>query len=330
MQRSFLITGLAIYFAFLMNLFGEVRVGDTAEYAEQEMGAPTSRSSLGVYEVFQYKNGTKITFKDGIVTDIVVRGGIQIGTMTKVVETAKPLKSALTATNSVRTNKVPVTQVAKTETIQTNAIAKVEPPAITNNTKATKPASVTYTASPLPPIAVSGLPGNTKNFPKLSTAVLGGVIIVSLVLTLVFHIFFSWCFKLICLKTGYDPGVMVWIPIAQCIPLLRVAKMPELTLLLLLIPFVNCVFILIMFAKICTARTQTPWLAATLLLPGVNLFLIPYLAFIPANPGLVQEESAPDSPPTNNPDENQYYEDDNQGYGQANPGETSDGRIVLS
>jgi hypothetical protein len=50
-------------------------------------------------------------------------------------------------------------------------------------------------------------------------------------------------------------------------------------LILLLIPFVNVVAMLILWARICTALNKSPWLAASLLVPGVNLALIPYLAF---------------------------------------------------
>jgi hypothetical protein len=208
----------------------------------------------------------------------------------------------------------------------TQTVAKVEAPPEPKTNKPARHTEVAYRASPLPPIAVSGPPANTIHFAKLSKGVIGAIVLVSLVVTLVFHILFSWCFKLICLKTGYDPGVLIWIPIAQCIPLLRVAKRPELMLLLMFVPLVNCVFFLIMWARICTARNQNPWLAATLLVPGVNLFLIPYLAFIPANPGLTKA-----APPTDSADENGYYPDADQAYGQTGEGEPPvRQKIVLS
>jgi hypothetical protein len=326
MQRSFLITSVLIFLTLLTNVFGDIRVGDTAEYVDQEKGTPISRSKLGDYDTLTYKDGTKITLKDGIVTDITVRGQIQIGSMTKVVEPPRPLTARSSVSNSVPTNKLPATVTARTEMTPTQTVAKVEAPPEPKTNKPARHTEVAYRASPLPPIAVSGPPANTIHFAKLSKGVIGAIVLVSLVVTLVFHILFSWCFKLICLKTGYDPGVLIWIPIAQCIPLLRVAKMPELMLLLMFVPLVNCVFFLIMWARICTARNQNPWLAATLLVPGVNLFLIPYLAFIPANPGLTKA-----APPTDSADENGYYPDADQAYGQTGEGEPPvRQKIVLS
>jgi hypothetical protein len=329
MRRSFLITGILFFLTLVTNAFGDIRVGDTAEYVDQEKGAPISRSKLGDYDTLTYKDGTKITLKDGIVTDITVRGQIQIGSMSKVVEPQRPLtatRSSVSNSNSAPTNRFPATVAARVEAPPTQTVAKVEAPPEPKTNKPAKHTEVAYRASPLPPIAVSGVPANTVHFPKFSKAALAVIILVSVVVTLVFHVLFSWCFKLICLKTGYDPGLLIWVPIAQCIPLLRVAKMPELMLLLMFVPLVNCVFFLIMWAKICTARKQSPWLAATLLVPGVNLFLIPYLAFIPANPGLGQAVPAP-----NSADENGYSSHADQAYAQTGEGQPPvRQKIVLS
>jgi uncharacterized membrane protein YhaH (DUF805 family) len=63
------------------------------------------------------------------------------------------------------------------------------------------------------------------------------------------------------------------------IPLLQVAKMPVWMILLFLIPLVNLVVAVMMWAKICTARGKSPWLVIMIFIPLVNIAFVPYLAF---------------------------------------------------
>src|SRR5262249_15096048 len=39
------------------------------------------------------------------------------------------------------------------------------------------------------------------------------------------YVFTCHCFRKICQKTGEEPGILIWIPLAQFIPLLRAAQM---------------------------------------------------------------------------------------------------------
>lgn len=100
-----------------------------------------------------------------------------------------------------------------------------------------------------------------------------------LFVALLFYLFFCFCCKRICEKAGHNPGILIWIPIAHFIPLLQVAKMPVWMIILLLIPIVNIVITVMMWAKICEARGKSPWLVILLFVPFVNLFFLPYLAF---------------------------------------------------
>ena len=107
---------------------------------------------------------------------------------------------------------------------------------------------------------------------------IGGVLF-SLVICLPVYVFFCFCFKRICEKCGVTPGILIWIPIVNIIPLLEVAKMPAWMIILLLIPFVNLVFLVMLFAKICVARGKSPWLVVLIFIPIANLIFIPHLAF---------------------------------------------------
>jgi hypothetical protein len=94
-----------------------------------------------------------------------------------------------------------------------------------------------------------------------------------------FFVFISYCLKLICEKAKVDPGVMIWIPFVQLIPMATVAGINPFLLLLYFVPFVNVVFALYHWAKVCTAIEKSPWLVVMIIIPVVNIAFIPLLAF---------------------------------------------------
>ncbi len=93
------------------------------------------------------------------------------------------------------------------------------------------------------------------------------------------YIFFSYCAKLICEKSGKQPGVLIWIPIVQLIPLMEVAGMATWMIVLALIPLANIVFIVLLGLGLCKARKKNPALVVLLFLPCLNFVFLPYLAF---------------------------------------------------
>lgn len=100
-----------------------------------------------------------------------------------------------------------------------------------------------------------------------------------LIIGLAFYIFFCFCCKRICEKCGHQPGVLIWIPIVNLIPMLQVAGMATWMLILFFIPFVNIAVGIMMWAKVCSARGKSPWLVLMMFIPVVNIVFLPYLAF---------------------------------------------------
>jgi Family of unknown function (DUF5684) len=96
---------------------------------------------------------------------------------------------------------------------------------------------------------------------------------------LVMHVFFSYCCMLICQKTGGKPGILVFIPILQMIPLLRAAGMSAWWLLAFFVPILNLVTSILWCVKIVRARQKSGWLVLFLLLPVTSFFAFLYLAF---------------------------------------------------
>lgn len=106
-----------------------------------------------------------------------------------------------------------------------------------------------------------------------------GMLMFCLVISLAVYVFICFCYKRICEKCGKNPGVLIWIPIVQFIPLLEVARMPIWTIILAFIPLVNLVWMVMLFAKICVARGKSGWLVVMLFIPVANIIFLPYLAF---------------------------------------------------
>jgi hypothetical protein len=117
------------------------------------------------------------------------------------------------------------------------------------------------------------------------------LIALAVVFALLLHLFFSYCSLLICRKTGNEPGVLIWIPLLQLVPLFRAARMSPVWILAMLVPLVNFVVQVVWSVKIVQARAKSGWLALLLLLPLTSLFAFLYLAFSTAP--APKEEAAP-------------------------------------
>ena len=114
-----------------------------------------------------------------------------------------------------------------------------------------------------------------------SSSGIGGLIagLVGFVFAVGIYIFACYCLKVICEKTGHQPGVLIWIPIANLIPLLTVAKLPIWFIILFFIPLVNLIVAIVLWVKICQARNKPGWMVILMFIPLVNLAFLPYLAF---------------------------------------------------
>lgn len=96
---------------------------------------------------------------------------------------------------------------------------------------------------------------------------------------LVLYVFSCYCYKRICLNAGHDPGILIWIPILQVIPLLQAAQMSLWWLIALLLPLLNFIAAIVWCFKIVSACGKSVVWAILLLLPGLNLIAFLYLAF---------------------------------------------------
>jgi Family of unknown function (DUF5684) len=110
-----------------------------------------------------------------------------------------------------------------------------------------------------------------KISPNEQILLLGGIFLI--------YLFYCQCWRLICLKTGHRPGILIWLPVLKTFPILKAAGMSRWCFFLLLIPLVNVITGIVWCVKICNARQKSAVLALFLLLPITNILTFLYLAF---------------------------------------------------
>jgi hypothetical protein len=98
------------------------------------------------------------------------------------------------------------------------------------------------------------------------------------------YLFHCYCCLLICRKAGKEPGVLVWVPLVQALPMLRAASMSQWWFVTLFIPVLNLAAYVLWCVKIIQARNKTVPLLILLLLPVTNIFAFLYLAFSEGGP----------------------------------------------
>jgi len=92
------------------------------------------------------------------------------------------------------------------------------------------------------------------------------------------YLLFCCCARLLCIKTGIEPGILIWFPILQMLPLLRAAGMSGWWFLALFVPVLNLVAWLGWCVNIVITRRKSLWWALLLILPVTNVTAFLYLA----------------------------------------------------
>ncbi len=119
------------------------------------------------------------------------------------------------------------------------------------------------------------------NFGNLAGAGVGfAVMAFSCILSLVIYLFFAWCLYLICKKCQVENAWLAWIPIVQIVPMVQAGGKPLWWILIIIfVPLVNIVFSVLLWMAISERRGKPSWVGILTIVPIVNLFVLPYLAF---------------------------------------------------
>ena len=98
-------------------------------------------------------------------------------------------------------------------------------------------------------------------------------------LGLTFYLFSCYCCQLLCRKAGREPGMMIWVPVLQMIPVFRAAEMSGWWLLACFVPGLNLAAQILWSLRIVRVRGKSVWVTIFLLLPLINVLALLYLAF---------------------------------------------------
>ncbi|MGO8816859.1 MAG: DUF5684 domain-containing protein [Terriglobia bacterium] len=96
---------------------------------------------------------------------------------------------------------------------------------------------------------------------------------------IVFYIYAAIATQVIARKTGTENGWMAWIPVANLVLWAQIAKKPIWWGLLCLVPFVNFVFMVLLWMAIAEARNKPNWWGIVMIIPLVGLIVPGYLAW---------------------------------------------------
>ena len=110
-------------------------------------------------------------------------------------------------------------------------------------------------------------------------AALGAVFLVMVVIFLAVYVYFALALQTIAKKTNTENPWLAWIPIANLILMVNIAKKPMWWVLMCFIPLVNIVFTIMIFMAIAEARGKPNWWGILMIVPVANLIVPGYLAW---------------------------------------------------
>lgn len=107
----------------------------------------------------------------------------------------------------------------------------------------------------------------------------GGMILFILIFVAALYIYIALALSTIATKTHTENPWLAWIPIANIVLMLNVAKKPIWWIVLFFIPLVSLVMSIIVWMAIAEARGKPNWWGILLIVPGLGLIVPGYLAW---------------------------------------------------
>ena len=115
--------------------------------------------------------------------------------------------------------------------------------------------------------------------PTGAMAAMGAMMVVFVIFALALYVYMALALQVIAKKTNTENPWLAWIPIANCILMLNIAKKPVWWIVLMFIPLVNLIFMIIIWMAIAEARGKPNWWGIMLIVPVAGLVVPGYLAF---------------------------------------------------
>jgi hypothetical protein len=99
-----------------------------------------------------------------------------------------------------------------------------------------------------------------------------------LILSLVFYVWFAAALMSIARKTGTPGAALAWVPIGNAVLMCRIAGKSGWLVLLFLIPLVNLIVAVVLWSAIAQKRGKPAWAGVLILVPLVNLLIVSWIA----------------------------------------------------
>jgi hypothetical protein len=112
-----------------------------------------------------------------------------------------------------------------------------------------------------------------------SPAAAGGSLVFLLLIGLAVYVYTALAVQTIAAKTNTENPWLAWIPIANLILLLNIAKKPIWWIVLCLIPLVNIIIFIIVWMAVAEARGKPGWVGVLLIVPVLGALMPGYLAW---------------------------------------------------
>jgi hypothetical protein len=112
-----------------------------------------------------------------------------------------------------------------------------------------------------------------------SPAAAGGSLLFLLVIGLAVYVYSALAMQTIAEKTNTENPWLAWIPIANLILLLNIAKKPIWWIVLCFIPLVNIIIFIMVWMAVAEARGKPGWVGVLLIVPVLGALMPGYLAW---------------------------------------------------
>jgi len=126
----------------------------------------------------------------------------------------------------------------------------------------------------------------------------GGMFIFLLVFVIAVYVYFAFCLMKMAQKTNTENAWMAWIPIANLVLMIQIARKPMWWLALFLLPIIpvvgaiaTLIIVVILWMEIAGRLGKEKWLGILMIVPIANLILPGYLAFSKSEPKISQGET---------------------------------------
>jgi magnesium-transporting ATPase (P-type) len=109
--------------------------------------------------------------------------------------------------------------------------------------------------------------------------IFAGMFLFFIFVVIAVYVFYAICLMKIANKTNTPNSWLAWIPIANLVLMLQIAKKPLWWIILFIIPLVNIVISILVWMGISKELGKPNWLGILIIIPIANLIIPAYLAF---------------------------------------------------